>query len=240
MYNYSFSLTNTATYFMAAVLPAVILLIYVYRRDKTDKEPGYLLKKLLISGLFAAAVASLLEMAVSFILGYFADSLSITAFAIMDALSVALIEEGAKFHYMKKHTWNDPNFNYTFDGVIYAVFVSLGFAAIENVLYVFMYGMSVAFTRAILSIPAHLAFSVYMGVFYAKAKVCDVYLHKSGITLNLFAGYVTAVLLHWIYDGMLMVGGDILFIAFIGFVILLDISVFLLIKNASAHDKAIY
>ncbi|MBR4163850.1 MAG: PrsW family intramembrane metalloprotease, partial [Solobacterium sp.] len=178
--------------------------------------------------------------AVSYVLNLFVDNFTITAFAIVDALTVGMIEEGAKFHYMKKHTWNDPNFNYTFDGIIYAVFVSLGFAAIENVLYVFMYGISIAFTRAILSIPAHLAFSVYMGVFYSKAKVCDAHLHKSGVTLNLFAGYLTATLLHWIYDGMLMVGSDIMFIAFIGFVILLDISVFLLIRNASNHDKAIY
>ena len=62
-------------------------------------------------------------------------------YGIISALFVGLIEEGCKFFFLYKKTWKNVNFNYTFDGIVYAVTVSLGFAAIENIIYVFNYGL---------------------------------------------------------------------------------------------------
>lgn len=73
------------------------------------------------------------------------------------------IEEGIKYRVLLRRTWNEPNFNYRFDGVVYAVFVSLGFAAVENVMYVLTSGFSTAVARAIFSIPGHAMFGVVMG-----------------------------------------------------------------------------
>ncbi len=85
-------------------------------------------------------------------------------------LVVAVVEEGTKFVFLKLRTWRDPNFNFRFDGIVYAVFVSLGFAAFENINYVLGYGLTVALPRAVLAIPAHMGFAVFMGLFYGRGK----------------------------------------------------------------------
>jgi RsiW-degrading membrane proteinase PrsW (M82 family) len=72
-----------------------------------------------------------------------------TVYFIATAVIVALVEEGTKLFFLKRFTWRSPDFNYRYDGVVYAVFVSLGFAAIENLLYVFQYGLSVAWARVL-------------------------------------------------------------------------------------------
>ena len=84
-------------------------------------------------------------------------------YGILTAIFVGLIEEGSKFFFLYRFTWKDKAFNYRFDGIVYAVFVSLGFAALENVFYVFNYGTGVALQRALLTIPGHMSFAVYMG-----------------------------------------------------------------------------
>lgn len=83
---------------------------------------------------------------------------------------VAIAEESSKYFFLKKRTWNNPEFNCQYDGVVYAVFVSLGFALWENINYVLSYGFSTAIVRAITAIPGHACFGVFMGVFYGLAR----------------------------------------------------------------------
>ena len=121
--------------------------------------------------------------------------------AILYFIFVALSEEGFKYLLLRYRTWKEPNFNCTFDGVVYAVFVSLGFAIIENIKYVFAYGLATALVRAVTAVPGHACFGVFMGVFYGLAKrhqfdpdggaAC----RKYGI-----AALVVPVLLHGLYD----------------------------------------
>lgn len=75
--------------------------------------------------------------------------------------------------FLHARTWRNPNFNYRFDGIVYAVFVSLGFAAFENIQYVLHYGLSVALPRAIFAVPGHMSFAVFMGLFYGRAKLYE-------------------------------------------------------------------
>lgn len=242
MYKSAFgTVYGLSVYIIAAILPAVLLMSYIYNRDHIDREPGYLIRKLIIGGLWAAGTAMILEHAEEYLQYPLIDHVSVEAYALVTAIAVGLIEEGAKFFFMKKYTWNDPNFNYRFDGVVYAVFVSLGFAAIENVLYVIFYGgLSIALTRAILTIPAHMGFSVFMGSFYARAKICDVHLDRGGKMLNLAASYLSAVCLHSVYDGLLMVGTDFSMMLFTPFVIAMDLAVFVHIRKESKNDRSIY
>ena len=123
-----------AIYILAAVLPAIFLLRYIYKHDTVDKEPPGLLLSLILMGIVAALMSIVLEIIGEKILN---DQISqddkyykiILAFAV-----VAVVEEGTKFLLMKLKTWKNPNFNYSFDGIVYAVSVSLGFAAFENII----------------------------------------------------------------------------------------------------------
>ncbi len=224
----------------AAILPAVFLMRYIYNKDKADKEPAGLLIKLVLLGVLSTLPALILEqMMDSFVLPAL-HIRSETLYAVIVALEVGLIEEGCKFFFLHKATWNNPNFNYRFDGIVYAVAVSLGFAAYENIHYVMAYGLSVAAQRALLAVPAHMAFAVFMGAFYGRAKICDVYGMKEKRVENLRLAYGTAVFLHTFYDACAMSGTMLASILFMAFVIIMYRLVIRLVKAESVSDQRIF
>lgn len=241
MYNqYSqLSLEQTLFYLAIAIFPAIFFMIYIYRNDDKEKEPPLLLLKCIIGGLLSVPIAIILEMISEQVVYYLLENV-VTAtrvnYGVLTAIFVGLIEEGAKFFFLYKFTWKDKAFNYRFDGIVYAVFVSLGFAALENVFYVFNYGTGVALQRALLTIPGHMSFAVYMGLYYGHAKVSEAVNNPDGKALNLKAAYAFAVLLHTIFDATLMVESDIGLIIFFIFVIILDIVVYRTIRFESKND----
>ena len=228
---------STYIYLFSAILPAVVLLMIIYRQDKLEREPAALLMKLAFGGILAALVAIVLESVFGGILEnmYFRDIVTAT---IANAIMIGLSEEFAKMLFLKKFSWNSPEFNYMFDGIVYAVAVSLGFAAFENVFYVFQYGLTVAVSRALLAVPAHTAFAVYMGSFYGKAKYCDVYGKKGACRSNLLWGFLFAVALHAFYDACALLGSDTAMIVFAVFVILMYIIIIRKVRKESREDQA--
>ena len=149
----------------AAVIPAIVLMVYVYRADRLEKESPVQLVSLLIGGVIATALAKVTERAGDFILSAaFADNMEMYNFFMYFGV-VAFSEEGFKYLLLKRRTWRDPGFNCQFDAVVYAVFVSLGFALWENIAYVMMYGFGTALVRAVTAVPGHACFGVFMGAF---------------------------------------------------------------------------
>ena len=233
------TLEQTLFYLAIAILPAIFFMIYIYRNDDKEKEPPLLLLKCIIGGLLSVPIAIILEMIAEAVVIYLLEnvvSATRVNYGILTAIFVGLIEEGAKFFFLYKFTWKDKAFNYRFDGIVYAVFVSLGFAALENVFYVFNYGTGVALQRALLTIPGHMSFAVYMGLYYGHAKVSEAVNNPDAKSLNLKAAYAFAVLLHTIFDATLMVESDIGLIIFFIFVIILDIVVYRTIRFESKND----
>ena len=229
-----------ALYVLAAILPAVFLLRYIYRRDTVEKEPMDLLLRLIVGGVLSALAAGILEWLGIWVLKFTLDPASPMYTTVLAFLVVAVAEEGAKLFFLRRRTWNDPSFSHLFDGVVYSAFVSLGFAAFENVKYVFSYGLGVALPRALLAIPGHLGFSVFMGVFYGYAKRCEARGDSTGKTANLLVGYLLAVFLHGFYDACAMSGTAKANLAFFLFVAVMYVVVYQVIKRASRGDKPIY
>lgn len=222
-------------YIAAAIIPAVVLMKYVYKMDKIEKEPGYMLRKVILGGVLAAFASMVLETVGDGLLGI-VISPEDPFFQVASAyLVVAVVEEGTKLYFMKRVTWKDYNFDYVFDGIVYSVFASLGFAALENVMYVFSYGLSVAIPRAILSIPGHMCFAVFMGSYYGHAKYKERQGDGAAAKINIWLGYIAAVILHGFYDCCLMCeDGNIL--VFIVFVILMYIAAHKLVVTGSKND----
>jgi len=232
-------IATIAIYITAAVLPAVFLMRYIYRMDTIEKEPQGLLFALLRSGALASLAAFVLERMSFGILSPHLDHSDPAFSMIVVFLIVALVEEGAKFYFLKRRTWRDPNFNYRFDGIVYAVFVSLGFAAVENINYILGYGLTVAVPRAFLAIPGHMGFAVFMGLFYGRAKLRENNGDRVGKNMNLWAGYLSAVLLHGLYNACATMGTVLSTGLFLGFVAVMYIVVIRLIKKESASDRPI-
>ena len=223
---------------LAATLPAAYLLRYVCRHDTIEPEPPGLLFLLLVAGVLAALCSGILEGFGERILDMF--MLERTIHTVLFAfLVVAAVEEGTKFLFLRRLTWNHPAFNYRFDGIVYAVFVSLGFAAFENIQYVLGYGLQIAIPRAILSIPGHMAFSIFMGVFYGRAKLCENWGYYAASRLFLLAGYLIAVLLHGVYDACAMNGTINATVAFVIFVSVTFIAAYYTLKHESATDMPV-
>lgn len=134
---------------------------------------------------------------------------------------------------------NNPEFNCQYDGVVYAVFVSLGFALWENINYVLSYGFSTAIVRAITAIPGHACFGVFMGVFYGLAR--KQYNQGKMFSSKIFRIFsvVLPVLLHGSYDFIASMENTMGGLYFVAFVIILFALSFGLVNISSKNDKYI-
>lgn len=222
----------------AAVIPAIILLIKIYKEDKLEKEPISLIISLLLRGIFATILAGAAERVGIFILALFLPNDSIIYQFLLYFGIVAFAEEGFKFHLLNRKTWNSPEFNCQFDGVVYAATVSLGFALWENIGYVLMYGLGTAALRAVTAVPGHGCFGVFMGAFYGIAKR----LEQSGDKIHARKVHrlslLIPALLHGAYDFIASgnLGGSWLFLLF---VVILFLTTFRTIHRLSREDRYI-
>ncbi|MBQ9647140.1 MAG: PrsW family intramembrane metalloprotease [Oscillospiraceae bacterium] len=226
-------------YFLAAVLPAAYLMRYVYRHDTIEKEPAGLLWSLIGMGCLAALCSGVLEGVAQYLLQFFVAPTSPYYVILLAFLVVAVVEEGTKLFFLKLRSWRHPAFNYRFDGLVYAVFVSLGFAALENVQYVVNYGLSVALPRALLAIPGHMSFAIFMGVWYGRAKHFENRGCYAASRRSLRTGYLTAVFLHGFYDSCAMIGTMWASIVFIVFVVVMFFLAYQTLKREAATDEPI-
>ncbi len=232
-------MAQTSIFVAAALLPALILMRYIYKKDSIESEPRGLLLRLVVAGAFAVFPVVLLEFAGQYILDTIFPVPGMLYSVLLMFLVVASAEEGCKYFFLKRRTWNHPAFNYQFDGVVYAVFVSLGFAALENIGYVLQYGLSVAITRAVLSVPSHMGFAVFMGSFYGRAKVCQAQNDEAGSVRNRRMGILIAILLHGFYNSCLLINTTTTLLLFVIFVVVMYAVVIRKIKIDSISGVAI-
>ncbi|MCB2222339.1 MAG: PrsW family intramembrane metalloprotease [Bacteroidetes bacterium] len=198
---------------LLASAPVFIILIYVYMRDQYEREPiGLLLKALLAGALTVIPVMivnSGIESYKAFFTGY--GEVAYVVFVV-----AGFVEEFFKFVVLYLLIWMSREFNERFDGIVYAVFISLGFALVENIMYVYTYGESVGYTRAFTAVPAHALFGITMGYFFAQAKF-----HQIDKLLNFSKALIYPVILHGIYDFILMSQHPYLLLVFIPFILYL-------------------
>lgn len=213
-------------YVVAAVLPTFLLMHYADQQPSIHKQPSGMLMVLFGAGVLSALVSLVVEQTASLLTAGIAVS------TFYKYLWVGIVEEGAKLFFLAKTTWKSPYFETRYDAIIYAVFVSLGFAAFENLKYVFSLGLTVALARAVLSIPAHMAFAVLMGIFYGRAKSASYSSRPLSYTFAALC-YVTPVLLHCAYD----TAASIPTVLFIVIVIIVYLIIFKLLKREALMDR---
>ena len=218
-----------------AILPGIVLLGYVYKLDKIEKEPKGLLIKLFILGMAIVVPVAFVEIFLEQFLTMLFYTNTLLYQVIENFLCVALIEEGFKLIALRLGSWNHREFNYRFDGIVYAVCVSMGFAIVENIMYVSQGGLSVAIARALMSIPGHCIFAVYMGYYYGLSKLQDK-MHNPYKGLSSLASIVIPVLLHGSYDLMASSNSDVMTIVFLIFVLVIEIISFIKVRQYSKED----
>lgn len=184
---------------LLAIAPVFAILLYIYVQDKHEKEP----RGLLISSFLLGAVVSIL---IVFVLYFFTgrfipitDEFSVWQQFIQAFVVVALSEEFSKYVIVKYFAQPKKAFNEPYDGIIYAVMVSMGFACTENLMYVIDGGYQTALVRAFTAVPAHATFGVLMGYYMGKAKFSN-----NRLVLNL-TGLLLATIFHGAYDFFLFI-----------------------------------
>lgn len=214
---------------LLAIAPVMFVVVYIYLKDKFEKEPIYFLFKNFLLGAFVSILITLILSVIANSIYPLTDETSIFQQFIKAFFIVGLIEEFSKFIIVKNYAQNHKEFNEPFDGIVYAVMVSMGFAALENVLYVFQFGYSIGITRAFTAVPAHATFGILMGYFMGKAKFSN-----NRIKYNLL-GLLTATIFHGAYDFFLFIN----FIpgTLIGAIASLIIAIFLSRKAIKKHQR---
>ena len=224
----------------AAVLPAAFLLYRVYKMDTIEKEPWSILRKLLLWGALSGIPAALVESLLTGVVQNLLQEGTLLYNFVFGFIVAALVEESFKFFFLYKFTFKNPAFNYRFDGVVYAVFVSMGFAILENVLYVFQGGLGVALSRALLALPLHAACGVYMGIAYGQQKINSLYKPASFGSVAR-ACLPVPILIHGFYDSCAFSAENypIFLLVFVVFVILVFILTLRQLKKASQEDRPV-
>ncbi len=210
---------NILVMFIAAILPAGLLFIYIWKKD-IQKEPTSLLVKAVLYGAAICIPVAGLEQAIQTILfGVDSEPTSLFGSTAMAFFVAALPEESFKLLVLWLILRKNPFFDEHFDGIVYAVCIGLGFAAFENIGYIFKSDewLTVAISRALLAVPSHYAFAVLMGYYYSVYHFVD---RSSKVAVCIL---LVPVLAHGIYDSLAMSGivneyiGGICFIVLIYF-----------------------
>ncbi len=219
-----------------ALLPCIIIFIIVWRHDKIEKEPPMLLLKLLIGGALTVISAMILGLVGMAVLDALVVEGSLLYLIIDNFIVTALVEEGGKYFVLKRLTWRNPAFDHTFDAVVYSVCASLGFAAVENILYLADATLGLAFMRGILSVPSHAMDGVFMGLFYGIAKRCEYRGDYRGTRRNLRLALIVPMLLHGFYDFCLTTGSDAFLVIFFIFEVIVTIAAIMNFRRLSRQD----
>lgn len=188
-----------------SIFPVIVLAFFIYRKDKFQKEPLKMLIKAFLLGCLSALPAAYLETLLTNAYSLFGGMPGFFSGLYNGYVVAGSSEELCKLLLLFIAVWKSPHFDEYFDGIVYATFLSLGFAGLENVLYVFSQGnfSSAVMTgsmRALLSVPGHFLFGVAMGYYFALAKFEP---QKRG--RNILLAFLVPMLLHGTFDALLMI-----------------------------------
>ncbi len=182
-----------------ATTPVFIIIIYIYLKDKYEREP----KRLMLFNFLCGAIVSIIITTFLYVIidipFPLRNKTSVFEQFIKAFFVVGLTEEFSKYIIVRYYAQTHKEFNEPFDGIVYAVMVSMGFAATENIMYVFQGGIEAAVIRAFTAVPAHAIFAILMGYFMGKAKFSN-----NRVILNL-TGLLLAALFHGTYDFFLFI-----------------------------------
>ena len=215
----------STTLLAAAVLPVIGLCYYIYAKD-TNREPFKVLAKLFGIGVLSCFPASILENLVDVNLED--KSIGFVAMFISVFIGVGIIEEGVKWVTTKFFGYNSVEFDEIYDIMVYSVFASLGFACLENILYVISGGLGTAILRALLSVPGHACFGVLMGYFFAQAKLASEKGDNGRKILMMILSILVPSFFHTMYDALAFLE-EMLF--FLGFDIIMVVICFVIVNK---------
>lgn len=191
------------TILLTALLPIAILVYYIYHKDKRLPEPTGQLVKAFIYGVISVFVSFCISIPLGAMGLYPDEPDSILGAVCISFFGAAIPEEIAKLFMLWLFLRKNPYFDEKMDGIVYAVCVSLGFAAFENVMYLFSNAeeyLTVGIGRALFAVPGHFCFGILMGYYYSLAKFYPLSPKKNKVLV-----LVAPIIVHGLYDSILFI-----------------------------------
>jgi RsiW-degrading membrane proteinase PrsW (M82 family) len=200
---------------ITAIAPSLALLYYIYLRDKYNREPRQMLLRAFVLGSLAVAPVIVVEMRLD-MFDLVTDGLLETGYTAF--IVAGLVEEGFKYLIFWLFIWRNQNFDERYDGIVYSVFISLGFATTENVGYVLLSGgFRTAIIRSLTAVPAHALFGMVMGYYLGMAKFSE----GSERARNLTYALIIPILLHGAYDFIIFSQSRLMLLLFVPYMVYL-------------------
>lgn len=213
-----------------AILPSLVIAVLLYLSDKKEREPI----SELIKAFFLGTVSIIITLGISYMFDVTevnVDNLDVVGLAIYSFIGVALIEEISKWLMAHIFVKSNHNFNYMYDGIVYFSYVSLGFATIENILYIASTDISTALIRAVTTVPAHVFFAMAAGYYYTLS----IKENNKAIKIRYFIlSIIMPIFLHGFFDFCLLTKNYLFLMIFLVFVVSLYI---ISIGNARKVEK---
>jgi RsiW-degrading membrane proteinase PrsW (M82 family) len=185
-----------------SIAPGIAICIFIYVKDKHNKEPIWLVLISFILGMLSTIPAVIIQSASGISLESLAgksyQQVALFAFGV-----VAISEELSKFVMVRYFAYRRKAFDDPFDGIVYAVMVSMGFATLENIGYVLQHGFATGIVRMFISVPAHATFGILMGYFLGLAKF-----NSSNKIFYQFLSIFFPVLFHGSFNFFLFLGNN--------------------------------
>jgi len=189
-----------------AIAPGIVICLFIYLKDKYNKEPIGMLILAFVLGMLSIIPAVIVQLSWPVGIEQLGNR-DYLGLAFFTFVIIALSEEGSKFLMLRLFLFSRKNFDDPFDGIVYAVMVGMGFATVENILYVYQHGYATGVLRMFLSVPAHGTFAVLMGYFIGYAKF------TAGNKLPyFFLSLLLPVLFHGAFDFFIFSGSEVLII----------------------------
>ncbi len=182
-----------------ALAPVLVIIIYIYIKDKYEKESKRILALTFVLGAIVSIVITTILYLIYDNVFPALNDINVWQQFVKAFFVVALVEEFSKYVVVRYFNQPRKGFNEPFDGIIYAVMVSMGFAAVENIFYVLDGGQEVALLRAFTAVPAHAVCGIIMGYYMGKAKFSN-----KRLRYNL-TGLCLAIIFHGTYDFFLFI-----------------------------------
>ncbi|WP_066218711.1 PrsW family intramembrane metalloprotease [Formosa haliotis] len=216
---------------LLALAPIIVIIVYIYCKDKYEKEPKlFLFYNFLLGAFVSVFITTIISLLFNFTLPF--NEPNVVHQFLKAFFVVGFTEEFSKYIIVRYVAQPNKEFNEPFDGIVYAIMVSMGFAASENILYVLQGGFQTGLVRAFTAVPAHAVFAILMGYFMGKAKFSN-----QRIKYNL-TGLGLAILFHGGYDFFLFI--DFIPGVWVGAFISLGLGFILARKAIKKHQEKSY
>jgi len=224
-----YSYFDTTKLLALSIAPGLAISVYVFYKDKFEKEPLHLMFKCFLLGALAILPAVFLNKGIQLIT---VAPLQYVWHALYSFLIVSFSEELSKYLVLRHYAFPKKDFNEPYDGIMYSVMIAMGFATVENIMYVFLQNsfnesFTVGLVRMFTAVPAHATMGILMGYFVGLAKF------KPQRSLFLLKGFLAAFVVHGLYDFFLSLQ-NIPFMT-IGAILSLFISINLSLKAMKIH-----